>query len=145
MTAAVAEVAPVAEVAAVRVPERSWRSDVRAVRIVWRRDLIRFSTDRMRIVTLLVQPLLFLFVLGSGLQTLAAASTDGVDLTTFIFPGVLCLALVFSAIFSAATLVPVAPTPVAPAPASPRSSPSGCPSARGGRRSGPCAPSGGAT
>jgi ABC-2 type transport system permease protein len=105
MTAALAEVAPVAEVAAVRVPERSWRSDVRAVRIVWRRDLIRFSTDRMRIVTLLVQPLLFLFVLGSGLQTLAAASTDGVDLTTFIFPGVLCLALVFSAIFSAATLV----------------------------------------
>jgi ABC-2 type transport system permease protein len=95
----------VAEVAAVRVPERSWRSEVRAVRIVWRRDLIRFATDRMRIVTSLVQPLLFLFVLGSGLESLAAASTDGVDLTTFIFPGVLCMALVFSAIFSAASLV----------------------------------------
>ena len=94
-----------AEVVAVRVPERSWRSEVRAMRIVWRRDLIRFATDRMRIATLLVQPLLFLFVLGSGLQTLSAASTHGVDLTTFIYPGILCMALVFSAMFSAISLV----------------------------------------
>jgi ABC-2 type transport system permease protein len=97
--------AAVAEVAAVRVPERSWRSEVRAMRIVWRRDLIRFTTDRMRIATLLIQPLLFLFVLGAGLETLAAPSTGGVDLTTFIFPGVLCMALVFSAMFSAISLV----------------------------------------
>lgn len=97
--------AAVAEVAAVRVPERSWRSEARAVRIVWRRDLIRFANDRMRVATLLVQPLLFLFVLGAGLQTLAAPSTGGVELTTFIFPGVLCMALVFSAMFSAISLV----------------------------------------
>jgi ABC-2 type transport system permease protein len=97
--------AAIAEVVAVRVPERSWRSEVRAVRIVWRRDLIRFATDRMRIVTLLVQPLLFLFVLGSGLQTLSEPSTGGVDLTTFMFPGTVCMVLTFSAIFSAASLV----------------------------------------
>jgi ABC-2 type transport system permease protein len=95
----------VAEVVAVRVPERSWRSEVRAMRIVWRRDLIRFTTDRMRIATMLIQPLLFLFVLGAGLQTLAAPSTGGVDLKTFIFPGILCMALVFSAMFSAVSLV----------------------------------------
>jgi ABC-2 type transport system permease protein len=78
--------AAIAEVVAVRVPERSWRSEVRAVRIVWRRDLIRFATDRMRIAALLIQPLLFLFVLGSGLQPLSAASTDGVDLTYAVDP-----------------------------------------------------------
>jgi ABC-2 type transport system permease protein len=100
-----ATVTEVMEVVAVRVPERSWRSEVRAARIVWRRDLIRFTTDRMRIATLLIQPLLFLFVLGSGLQTLAAASTGGVDLKTFIFPGVICMALVFSAMFNAVSLV----------------------------------------
>jgi ABC-2 type transport system permease protein len=87
------------------VPERSWRSEVRAARIVWRRDLIRFTTDRMRIATMLIQPLLFLFVLGAGLQTLAAPSTGGVDLTTFIYPGILCMALVFSAMFNAISLV----------------------------------------
>jgi ABC-2 type transport system permease protein len=93
------------DVVAVRVPERSWRSEFRAARIVWRRDLIRFTTDRMRIATMLIQPLLFLFVLGAGLQTLAAASTDGVDLKTFIYPGILCMALVFSAMFNAVSLV----------------------------------------
>ena len=92
-------------VIAVRVPERSWRSDARAVKIVWRRELIRFQKDRMRIVTSLVQPLLFLFVLGSGLQQLSAASTDGVDLKTFIYPGVLCISVMFTGMFSAASIV----------------------------------------
>jgi ABC-2 type transport system permease protein len=94
--------APVAEV---RVPERSWRSELRAIRIVWRRELLRFRADRMRMVTSLVQPLLFLFVLGSGLQQLSQASTHGVDLKTFIYPGILCIAVMFTAMFSAASIV----------------------------------------
>ena len=89
----------------VRVPPRSWRSEVRAIKIVWRRELIRFQKDRMRIVTSLVQPLLFLFVLGSGLQQLSAASTHGVDLKTFIYPGVLCISVMFTGMFSAASIV----------------------------------------
>jgi ABC-2 type transport system permease protein len=44
-------------------------------------------------------------VLGSGLQSLSAASTDGVDLKTFIFPGVVCVAVFFTATISAASLV----------------------------------------
>jgi ABC-2 type transport system permease protein len=56
-------------------------------------------------MTWLVQPLLFLFVLGSGLQSLSAASTGGVDLKTFMFPGVLCVAVLFTAMISAASLV----------------------------------------
>ena len=59
----------------------------------------------MRIVTALIQPLLFLFVLGSGLQQLSSASTDGVDLKTFIYPGILCIAVMFTAMFSAASIV----------------------------------------
>jgi ABC-2 type transport system permease protein len=93
------------DVVAVRVPPRSWRSEVRAMKIVWRRELIRFSSDRMRIATSLIQPLLFLFVLGSGLQTLSAASTHGVDLKTFIYPGILCISVMFTAMFSAASIV----------------------------------------
>ncbi|HEY2053346.1 MAG TPA: ABC transporter permease [Solirubrobacterales bacterium] len=89
----------------VRVPPRSWRSEVRAIKIVWKRELIRFQKDRMRIVTSLVQPLLFLFVLGSGLQQLSAASTHGVDLKTFIYPGVLCISVMFTGMFSAASIV----------------------------------------
>jgi ABC-2 type transport system permease protein len=97
--------AAIADIAAVRVPERSWRSEVRAVRTVWRRDLIRFAGNRAQVMMWLVQPLLFLFVLGSGLQSLSAASTGGVDLKTFMFPGVLCVAVLFTAMISAASLV----------------------------------------
>jgi ABC-2 type transport system permease protein len=94
-----------AEVIRVRVPPRSFRSELRAIKIVWKRELIRFRKDRIRIVTALVQPLLFLFVLGSGLQQLSAASTHGVDLKTFIYPGILCIAVMFTAMFSAASIV----------------------------------------
>ena len=97
--------AVVADVVAVRVPERTWRSEARAVKTVWRRDLIRFAGNRAQVMTWLMQPLLFLFVLGSGLQSLSAASTGGVDLKTFMFPGVLCVAVLFTAMVSAASLV----------------------------------------
>jgi ABC-2 type transport system permease protein len=97
--------APAAPVARVRVPARSLAGDLRAVKIVWQRELIRFSRDRMRILTSLLQPLLFLFVLGSGLSRIAAAGTHGVDLRTFVYPGVLAMAVMFTAIFSAASVV----------------------------------------
>jgi ABC-2 type transport system permease protein len=94
-----------AEVVRVRVPARSWRGELRAVKVVWRREMIRFANDRVRIVTSLVQPLLFLFVLGAGLQQLSSASTHGLDLKTFIYPGVLCMSVMFTAMFSAASIV----------------------------------------
>ncbi len=89
----------------VRVPPHSVASELRAIRIVWRRDLIRFVNDRIRIIAALVQPLLFLFVMGSGLQRLSSAGTHGVNLKTFIYPGILCIAVMFTAMFSAASIV----------------------------------------
>ena len=94
-----------AEVAGVRVPARSARSELRAIKVVWKRELIRFSRDRLRILTALMQPFLFLFILGTGLSRLAAAGTHGVNLRTFVYPGVLCMAVMFTAMFSAASLV----------------------------------------
>ena len=90
----------------VAVPERSLRSDLRAVSIVWRREMIRFRRDRLRAVTSLIQPLLFLLVLGTGLSSLARGSFPaGVNFKTFIFPGVLAMSVLFTAVFSAASIV----------------------------------------
>ena len=91
------------EVVRVHVPPRTYKSELRAIKIVWLRELIRFRKDRMRIVTSLIQPLLFLFVLGAGLNTVTA--THGVDLKTFIYPGILCISVMFTAMFSAASIV----------------------------------------
>ena len=90
----------------VAVPEHSLRTDLRAVSIVWRRELIRFQRDRLRTITSLIQPLLFLLVLGTGLSALARGSLpSGVNFKTFIYPGVLAMTVLFTAIFSAASIV----------------------------------------
>ncbi|MCW2546733.1 MAG: type transporter [Mycobacterium sp.] len=92
-------------VARVRVPVRTSTNEFRAVKIVWQRELIRFSTDRLRMITSLVQPFLFLFVLGSGLSRLTEGSTGGLSLKTFLYPGILAMAVMFTAMFSAASIV----------------------------------------
>jgi ABC-2 type transport system permease protein len=90
----------------IAVPEHGLRHDMRAVSIIWRRELIRFSTDRLRAITSLIQPVLFLFVLGTGLGSLAGRSMPpGVSFKTFIYPGVLAMSVLFTAIFSAASIV----------------------------------------
>jgi len=96
---------PMHGIARVRVPARSLRSELRAIKVVWKRELIRFSRDRLRILTSLIQPFLFLFVLGTGLSSLARAGTHGLNYRTFVYPGVLCLAVMFTAMFSAASIV----------------------------------------
>src|SRR2546429_9914529 len=92
------------QIPGVLVPVRSVRGELRAIKVVWKRELIRFGRDRLRILTSLVQPFLFLFVLGTGLSRIASAGTHGVDLRTFVYPGVLCMAVMFTAMFSAASL-----------------------------------------
>jgi len=45
-----------------------WRN-LKAIEIVWYRDILRYLRDWVRIVTSLMQPLLFLFIFGSGLAS----------------------------------------------------------------------------
>lgn len=79
--------------------------DLAAVRVVMQRELIRTLEDRTRFVAALVQPLLFLFVLGVGLSSLTGAATGPIDLPTFMYPGILATSTMFTAVFSAVTVV----------------------------------------
>jgi ABC-2 type transport system permease protein len=96
----------IADVVRVRLPEKSIRADLRAAKIVWKREMIRFFSDKLRIFTALLQPLLFLFVLGTGFSTLARGGL-GADISfrTFMFPGALAMAVLFTAMFSAGSIV----------------------------------------
>ena len=78
--------------------------EMRATVVVWRREMIRFRHDRVRIFTMLLQPLLFLFVMGTGLASVVRTD-DGLDFRTFLFPGVLAVSVVFSAAFAGISLV----------------------------------------
>jgi ABC-2 type transport system permease protein len=80
------------------------RNSLRTMRVIWRRELLRFFRNRLRLVISLVQPVLFLFVLGGGLSRLLPSNGD-VDYRTFIFPGAIALTVLFTALFSAMSIV----------------------------------------
>ena len=66
-------------------------------------DLKRLWVDRVRLVSSLIQPLLYLFVLGSGLG--ASSKMGGSGYLHYIYPGVLGLSLLFSSVFAAMLIV----------------------------------------
>lgn len=66
-------------------------------------DLKRLWVDRVRLVSSLIQPLLYLFVLGSGLG--ASSRMGGSGYLHYIYPGVLGLSLLFSSVFAAMLIV----------------------------------------
>jgi ABC-2 type transport system permease protein len=94
-----------ATVAEVRVPALSLYHEGRAALVVWQREMIRFAKDRTRIVSSLVQPVLFLFVLGVGLSSIISAGNGSVDFKTFLFPGVLATSVLFTASFSGISMI----------------------------------------
>ncbi len=78
--------------------------ELRVAGMVWERELIRYTRNRTRIVSGLTQPVLFLFVLGYGMGSLVG-STGGFNFRQFVFPGVVAMSVVMTAIFSAISIV----------------------------------------
>jgi ABC-2 type transport system permease protein len=77
---------------------------VRAAWVVTRRELLRFRQDRARMFTMLLQPLLFIFVMGTGLGSIVDTG-GGTSFRTFLFPGVLATSVLFTAAFAGISLV----------------------------------------
>lgn len=63
-------------------------TDLRTVRILWRREVVRFLRNRARLVMGLAAPLLFLFVLGNGIGSAGGALGH---YQAFLFPGTLLM------------------------------------------------------
>lgn len=94
------------EVAAIRVTNGGISQDLRAIKVVMLREWIRFRQDKIRIVSAMVQPVLFIFVLGTGLSAMRGGVQPGdLDFRTFMFPGVLATSVLFTAVFSAMSIV----------------------------------------
>jgi ABC-2 type transport system permease protein len=77
---------------------------------IWRRDLLRYWRDRSRIVGSLGQPILFLIVFGSGMSSAmgqlgGGRRTSGISYVQFVFPGIIVMAVLFTAVFSAMSVV----------------------------------------
>ncbi len=77
---------------------------LQVVRMLWLRQLKRYVRSRARIVGALGQPLLFLVALGFGLGPVFQRAGQG-DYITFLAPGVICMTILFAAIFSGIELI----------------------------------------
>jgi ABC-2 type transport system permease protein len=84
---------------------------LRAIYIIWYRDIIRYLRDRFRLVASLMQPLLYLLIFGTGLSSSlrggggGSFGGSGLDYKQFLYGGVIGMSILFIAIFSAMSIV----------------------------------------
>jgi ABC-2 type transport system permease protein len=78
--------------------------DWSTIYIIWLRDLIRYVRQRSRLYSSIARPILWLFILGSGLRP-SFGAIQGFNYTQFIFPGIIAMALIFTAIQSAISVI----------------------------------------
>jgi ABC-2 type transport system permease protein len=66
---------------------------------MWLRQMKRFVRSKSRLISSFVQPLFFLFILGSGFRV---ASFEGleVDYISFLSPGIIGMSILFSSMFT---------------------------------------------
>ena len=76
-------------------------------RTLWEREIVRFYRQRNRIIGALLSPLVFWFVIGSGIgpSFRTGSAPDGVSYLEYFYPGTLILIMLFTAIFSTISII----------------------------------------
>lgn len=89
--------------------KQSMIRELRGIYIIWLRDVKRFLRDKPRIIGSIVQPTLYLFILGVGLQnafSMGRSSGFGnMNFVKFLFPGIIGMSVLFTSIFSAISII----------------------------------------
>jgi ABC-2 type transport system permease protein len=80
---------------------------VRAIVTLWRREVTRFVRQRSRVVGALAQPVVFWLLLGGGLSASfrPPGAPGGATYLAYLYPGILALVLLFTAIFATISTV----------------------------------------
>lgn len=79
-----------------------------AVRALWKREILKFIRERSRLTGAILQPLVFWLLLGFGFRstfTMPEGAGREVSFIEYLFPGILALILLFTAIFSTISIV----------------------------------------
>ncbi|WP_328786645.1 MULTISPECIES: ABC transporter permease [unclassified Streptomyces] len=96
---------PGARDGSVREPGPRLRHELRAIHGLVHRDLLRLSAQPTHTALMLLQPVLYLFVLGGGLAALIPNSSLGVGYQTYLFPGMLMMTVQTPAIMVGIRLI----------------------------------------
>ncbi len=83
------------------------KKELLGIYTIWLRDIKRYYRDKPRIIGTFAQPILFLFVLGSGLASSFSffGSSRGGDYLNFMFPGIVGMTVLFTSFFGAMSIV----------------------------------------
>jgi ABC-2 type transport system permease protein len=83
------------------------KRELRSALMVWRRDLVRLRRNVVRIIFGLAQPLGFLIVFSVGVAAVVSndALPDQMSYRVFIFPGILAMAIISSALIACVSIV----------------------------------------
>ncbi|MBC7793345.1 MAG: ABC transporter permease [Clostridia bacterium] len=79
--------------------------DLATIGTLWRRDLMRFLRQPSRVVGALGQPIIFWFVIGSGMAASFRIPGSDVGYLSFFYPGVVTMVLLFASIFSTVSVI----------------------------------------
>ena len=79
--------------------------DVAALRVLWRRDMLRFWRQPVRLVGALGQPIIFWLVIGSGMAATFKVPGLSLDYFEFFYPGVVLMVALFASIFASVSII----------------------------------------
>lgn len=79
--------------------------DMQALATIYRREMLHIWRDKLRLVGTLVQPMLFLLIMGNGLSPAIGTMAGGLDFKKFVFPGIIGMSIMFSSVFFGITVV----------------------------------------
>ncbi|MFD9099428.1 ABC transporter permease [Streptomyces collinus] len=88
-----------------REPGPALRHELRAVHALVHRDLLRMAAQPTHTALMLLQPVLYLFVLGGGLAALIPDSSLGTGYQAYLFPGMLMMTVQAPAIIVGVRLI----------------------------------------
>ncbi len=77
--------------------ENRWQKELMGIYAVWWRELKVFQREKSRIVSSIVQPLMWLFLFGTGIG--ASVNISAVNYQDYIYPGVLTMSVLFGSVF----------------------------------------------
>ncbi len=80
------------------------QKDLQAIYMLWLRQMKRFLRSKSRVVTTIIQPLFFLFILGFGFNLAVFPGMEG-SYINFLAPGIIAMAILFSSMFTGVSVL----------------------------------------
>jgi ABC-2 type transport system permease protein len=80
-------------------------NELRGIYTIWYRDLLRFWHDKMRMISAITFPLLFLVVFGGGLSARVGFLAADVDFSQFMFPGIIGMTVLMTSFMFGVSVV----------------------------------------